>query len=35
MIEGKGHETYQLIANDVIHFDDSEVVREYFEKTVI
>lgn len=31
VIAGKGHETYQIFANSIIHFDDSEVVREYFE----
>jgi UDP-N-acetylmuramoyl-L-alanyl-D-glutamate--2,6-diaminopimelate ligase len=34
VIAGKGHETYQMFANHTIHFDDSEVVREYFEKAV-
>ncbi len=32
VIAGKGHETYQIFANHTIHFDDSEVVREYFNK---
>lgn len=31
LIAGKGHETYQMFANHTIHFDDSEVVREYFD----
>lgn len=31
VIAGKGHETYQMFANHTIHFDDSEVVKEYFE----
>jgi UDP-N-acetylmuramoyl-L-alanyl-D-glutamate--2,6-diaminopimelate ligase len=30
VIAGKGHETYQIFADHTIHFDDSEVVREYF-----
>jgi UDP-N-acetylmuramoyl-L-alanyl-D-glutamate--2,6-diaminopimelate ligase len=35
VIAGKGHETYQMFANHTIHFDDSEVVRDYFEKAVM
>lgn len=31
LIAGKGHETYQIFANHTIHFDDSEVVRKYFD----
>ncbi len=31
IIAGKGHENYQMFANHTIHFDDREVVREYFE----
>jgi UDP-N-acetylmuramoyl-L-alanyl-D-glutamate--2,6-diaminopimelate ligase len=30
VIAGKGHETYQIFENKTIHFDDSEVVKEYF-----
>ena len=30
LVAGKGHEDYQLIENQVIHFDDREKVREYF-----
>ena len=30
VIAGKGHETYQIFANHTIHFDDSEVVKEFF-----
>lgn len=30
VIAGKGHESYQIFADHTIHFDDSEVVREYF-----
>lgn len=29
VIAGKGHETYQLINNNVYHFDDREEVRKY------
>lgn len=32
MIAGKGHENYQILADKTIHFDDCEVVREYWEK---
>jgi UDP-N-acetylmuramyl-tripeptide synthetase len=28
LIAGKGHEDYQLIGDDVLHFDDKEVARE-------
>ncbi|HEX8070022.1 MAG TPA: UDP-N-acetylmuramoyl-L-alanyl-D-glutamate--2,6-diaminopimelate ligase [Pyrinomonadaceae bacterium] len=28
VIAGKGHETYQIIGNETIHFDDREVARE-------
>ncbi len=28
LIAGKGHEDYQIIGQDVIHFDDREVARE-------
>ncbi len=29
IIAGKGHETYQLVKDQVLHFDDREVVREF------
>ena len=29
LIAGKGHEDYQIIGNNVSHFDDAEVVREF------
>jgi UDP-N-acetylmuramoyl-L-alanyl-D-glutamate--2,6-diaminopimelate ligase len=28
LIAGKGHETYQVLANETIHFDDREVARQ-------
>lgn len=31
VIAGKGHESYQIFANHTIHFDDGEVVSEYFD----
>jgi UDP-N-acetylmuramoyl-L-alanyl-D-glutamate--2,6-diaminopimelate ligase len=31
-IGGKGHETYQIIGENVLPFDDREVVRAYFRK---
>jgi len=30
ILAGKGHETYQIIGEDYIHFNDREVVEEYF-----
>lgn len=30
VIAGKGHENYQIFANKTIHFDDVEVVRDFF-----
>ncbi|MFA7068989.1 MAG: UDP-N-acetylmuramoyl-L-alanyl-D-glutamate--2,6-diaminopimelate ligase [Acidaminococcaceae bacterium] len=32
MIAGKGHENYQILKNETIHFDDCEVVRDYWQK---
>jgi UDP-N-acetylmuramoyl-L-alanyl-D-glutamate--2,6-diaminopimelate ligase len=28
VIAGKGHEDYQIVGTEVIHFDDKEVARE-------
>ena len=28
LLAGKGHETYQIFANETIHFDDREVAAE-------
>ena len=30
LLAGKGHEDYQILANETIHFDDREKVREIF-----
>ena len=30
LLAGKGHETYQIIGNDKIHFDEREIIKEYF-----
>ena len=32
LIAGKGHENYQILKDKTIHFDDSEVVMEYWQK---
>lgn len=30
IIAGKGHETYQIIGDEILHFSDLEVVKEFF-----
>lgn len=32
LLAGKGHEVYQIIGTEKLHFNDKEVVREWFEK---
>jgi len=32
ILAGKGHETYQIIREDYIHFNDRDVVEEYFKE---
>ncbi|AQQ71352.1 UDP-N-acetylmuramoyl-L-alanyl-D-glutamate--2,6-diaminopimelate ligase [Limihaloglobus sulfuriphilus] len=32
LIAGKGHETYQVIGDDTIHFDDRETARQFLEE---
>ena len=31
LLAGKGHETYQIIGTEKIHFDDREQIRKHFE----
>ena len=32
LLAGKGHETYQIIGNEKIHFDEREIITEYFKE---
>lgn len=32
LLAGKGHETYQIIGNEKIHFDEREIIEEYFKE---
>ena len=34
LIAGKGHETYQIIGTEKIHFDDREIVKEALETKI-
>jgi len=34
VIAGKGHETYQILKNETIHFDEREVVREILDAVI-
>ena len=34
IIAGKGHETYQIVKEQTLHFDDAEVAREALRKAV-
>ncbi len=34
LIAGKGHENYQILKNETIHFDDCEVVRDFWQNKV-
>lgn len=32
LLAGKGHETYHIIGNEKIHFDEREIIKEYFKE---
>lgn len=35
LIAGKGHENYQILSDGIIHFDDVEVVEEFFNSCIV